>query len=73
MCDLLQGVTYCGEGGANSLTMANVPWHEEVVSFVTHLANLLPNYEIACEHAHSNCLLLAHTRVRTTTLIEVQV
>uniref|UniRef100_A0A8C4NNW0 tRNA-yW synthesizing n=1 Tax=Eptatretus burgeri TaxID=7764 RepID=A0A8C4NNW0_EPTBU len=60
----VKGVTYCGEGGANSLTMANVPWHEEVVSFVTHLADLLPNYEIACEHAHSNCLLLAHTRFK---------
>uniref|UniRef100_UPI00358E8944 S-adenosyl-L-methionine-dependent tRNA 4-demethylwyosine synthase TYW1-like isoform X3 n=1 Tax=Myxine glutinosa TaxID=7769 RepID=UPI00358E8944 len=60
----VKGVTYCGEGGANSLTMANVPWHEEVVAFVTHLADLIPNYEIVCEHAHSNCLLLAHTRFK---------
>lgn len=59
----IQGVTYCGESSASSLTMANVPWHEEVIYFVQQLANLLPNYEIACEHEHSNCLLLAHHKV----------
>lgn len=59
-----QGVTYCGESSASSLTMANVPWHQEVVAFVQQLADMLPQYEIACEHEHSNCLLLAHTKVR---------
>jgi len=59
-----QGVTYCGESSASSLTMANVPWHEEVVRFVQDLADLVPGYEIACEHEHSNCLLIAHTKVR---------
>ncbi|XP_027765352.1 S-adenosyl-L-methionine-dependent tRNA 4-demethylwyosine synthase-like [Empidonax traillii] len=44
--------------------MANVPWHEEVVGFVQDLAELLPDYEIACEHEHSNCLLLAHTKFK---------
>ena len=44
--------------------MANVPWHQEVVAFVQQLADMLPQYEIACEHEHSNCLLLAHTKVR---------
>ena len=63
MC--LQGVTYCGESSASSLTMANVPWHQEVVTFVQQLADMLPQYEIACEHEHSNCLLIAHTKVRT--------
>lgn len=63
MC--LQGVTYCGESSASSLTMANVPWHQEVVAFVQQLADMLPQYEIACEHEHSNCLLIAHTKVRT--------
>ncbi|CAL8352014.1 unnamed protein product [Lota lota] len=58
----VKGVTYCGESPASSLTMANVPWHQEVVSFVRQLANLLPGYSIACEHEHSNCLLLAHTK-----------
>jgi len=61
----VQGVTYCGESSASSLTMANVPWHQEVVAFVQQLADKLPQYEIACEHEHSNCLLIAHTKVRT--------
>lgn len=59
-----QGVTYCGESSASTLTMANVPWHQEVVAFVQQLADMLPQYEIACEHEHSNCLLIAHTKVR---------
>ncbi|XP_053069766.1 S-adenosyl-L-methionine-dependent tRNA 4-demethylwyosine synthase TYW1 isoform X2 [Acinonyx jubatus] len=59
-----KGVTYCGESSASSLTMANVPWHEEVVHFVRELVALIPNYEIACEHEHSNCLLIAHTRFK---------
>ncbi|XP_053817076.1 S-adenosyl-L-methionine-dependent tRNA 4-demethylwyosine synthase TYW1-like isoform X2 [Vidua chalybeata] len=58
----VKGVTYCGESSASSLTMANVPWHGEVVSFVQELARLLPDYGIACEHEHSNCLLLAHSK-----------
>ncbi|KAL7848609.1 hypothetical protein SRHO_G00202320 [Serrasalmus rhombeus] len=60
----IKGVTYCGESSASSLTMANVPWHEEVVHFVQQLANMLPDYEIACEHEHSNCLLLAHHKFK---------
>ncbi|NWQ62605.1 TYW1 synthase, partial [Neopipo cinnamomea] len=60
----VKGVTYCGESSASSLTMANVPWHEEVVGFVQDLAELLPDYEVACEHEHSNCLLLAHTKFK---------
>jgi len=60
----IQGVTYCGESKASKLTMENVPWHEEVVDFVEQLAQLLhPDYSIASEHAHSNCVLLAHTKV----------
>ncbi|XP_063061481.1 S-adenosyl-L-methionine-dependent tRNA 4-demethylwyosine synthase TYW1 [Engraulis encrasicolus] len=60
----VKGVTYCGESSASSLTMANVPWHEEVIFFVQQLANMLPDYEIACEHEHSNCLLLAHHKFK---------
>ncbi|XP_066491310.1 S-adenosyl-L-methionine-dependent tRNA 4-demethylwyosine synthase TYW1-like isoform X2 [Tiliqua scincoides] len=60
----VKGVTYCGESSASSLTMANVPWHEEVVHFVRELVNLLPGYEIACEHEHSNCLLVAHEKFK---------
>ncbi|XP_076472908.1 S-adenosyl-L-methionine-dependent tRNA 4-demethylwyosine synthase TYW1-like [Babylonia areolata] len=58
----IKGVTYCGESKASSLTMANVPWHEEVVGFVQQLADRLPQYQLASEHEHSNCLLLAHTK-----------
>ncbi|XP_035390138.1 S-adenosyl-L-methionine-dependent tRNA 4-demethylwyosine synthase TYW1 [Electrophorus electricus] len=60
----VKGVTYCGESSASSLTMANVPWHEEVIHFVQQLARLLPDYGIACEHEHSNCLLLAHHKFK---------
>uniref|UniRef100_A0A8B9ZJM9 tRNA 4-demethylwyosine synthase (AdoMet-dependent) n=1 Tax=Anas platyrhynchos TaxID=8839 RepID=A0A8B9ZJM9_ANAPL len=49
---------------ASSLTMANVPWHEEVVRFVQELVELIPDYEIACEHEHSNCLLIAHKKFK---------
>ncbi|XP_040490922.1 S-adenosyl-L-methionine-dependent tRNA 4-demethylwyosine synthase TYW1 isoform X3 [Ursus maritimus] len=59
-----KGVTYCGESSASSLTMANVPWHEEVIHFVRDLVDLIPDYEIACEHEHSNCLLIAHKRFK---------
>ena len=58
-----QGVTYCGESKASSLTMENVPWHREVVSFVQELADLLPQYDLAAEHEHSNCVLIAHKKV----------
>lgn len=27
----VKGVTYCGESKASDITMANVPWHEEVI------------------------------------------
>uniref|UniRef100_A0A452UJ87 S-adenosyl-L-methionine-dependent tRNA 4-demethylwyosine synthase TYW1 n=1 Tax=Ursus maritimus TaxID=29073 RepID=A0A452UJ87_URSMA len=60
----VKGVTYCGESSASSLTMANVPWHEEVIHFVRDLVDLIPDYEIACEHEHSNCLLIAHKRFK---------
>lgn len=59
----VKGVTYCGDSKASSLTMNNVPWHEEVVLFVQKLADLLPDYDIACEHEHSNCVLIAHKRL----------
>ncbi|XP_062815677.1 S-adenosyl-L-methionine-dependent tRNA 4-demethylwyosine synthase TYW1-like [Anolis carolinensis] len=57
----VKGVTYCGAGG---LTLANVPWHEEVLRFAQELATLLPDYEVASEHKHSNCLLIAHNKFK---------
>ena len=43
--------------------MANVPWHEEIVTFVQKFVSLLPDYEIASEHEHSNCILAANKKV----------
>uniref|UniRef100_A0A3P9MK29 S-adenosyl-L-methionine-dependent tRNA 4-demethylwyosine synthase TYW1 n=1 Tax=Oryzias latipes TaxID=8090 RepID=A0A3P9MK29_ORYLA len=60
----VKGVTYCGESSASTLTMANVPWHQEVVAFVQQLSAMLPEYEVACEHEHSNCLLIAHKKFK---------
>ncbi|KAH9393761.1 S-adenosyl-L-methionine-dependent tRNA 4-demethylwyosine synthase [Tyrophagus putrescentiae] len=79
----IKGVTFCGNTSSTAnLTMKNVPWHEEVVSFGTALMEKInqmeaqkqlglkgsagfdatPLYGIACEHEHSNCILLAHRR-----------
>ena len=44
--------------------MDNVPWHEEVVYFVEELAKRIPNYEISCEHEHSNCVLLTNKKFK---------
>lgn len=59
----VKGVTYCGYSGANPLTMSNVPFHREVAAFVESMAGKLSdNYAIACEHAHSCSLLIAHKK-----------
>ncbi|XP_075220091.1 S-adenosyl-L-methionine-dependent tRNA 4-demethylwyosine synthase TYW1-like isoform X2 [Lycorma delicatula] len=59
----IKGVTYCGTGSkANNLTMDNVPWHEEVISFAEKLVALLQDYDIASEHEHSNCILIANKK-----------
>ncbi|KAG8222636.1 hypothetical protein J437_LFUL011912 [Ladona fulva] len=60
----VKGVTFCGTSKASNLTMENVPWHEEVVSFVQKLVDFLPHYEIASEHEHSNCVLIAHEKFK---------
>merc|ERR1712210_377968 len=64
MGDLIEvkGVTYCGTSKASKLTMENVPWHEEVIYFVKKLVERLPDYDISCEHEHSNCLLITHKK-----------
>lgn len=58
----IKGVTFCGESKASSLTMGNVPWHEEVKQFVENFVALIPQYKIASEHEHSNCFLIAHEK-----------
>lgn len=48
--------------GASSLTMTNVPFHEDVKAFCAALAAAAPahlQYALAGEHEHSCCVLLA--------------
>ena len=64
----IKGVTYCGTSSSAGagLTMQNVPFYEEVVTFVEALDAALASrglqYGIAAEHAHSCCVLLASKR-----------
>ncbi|KAL2153410.1 hypothetical protein VTH82DRAFT_4565 [Thermothelomyces myriococcoides] len=66
----VKGVTYCGTSTSASagLTMANVPFYQEVCDFVVALERALRGrglrYGIAAEHAHSCCVLLASERFR---------
>lgn len=42
--------------------MENVPWHSDVKAFSEALAQRSQGeYEVACEHVHSCCVLLAKT------------
>lgn len=44
----------------SKLTMENVPWHADVKEFSEALARKSSGaYEVACEHVHSCCVLLA--------------
>ena len=46
----------------SKLTMENVPWHSDVKAFSETLAlKSKGEYEVACEHVHSCCVLLAKT------------
>lgn len=51
--------------------MENVPWHEEVIKFAEKLVAMLPDYAIASEHEHSNCILIAHNKVIITITIYI--
>ncbi|KAL5558052.1 hypothetical protein UlMin_034263 [Ulmus minor] len=58
----IKGVTYCGSSATSKLTMENVPWHADVKAFSEALAQRSQGeYEVACEHVHSCCVLLAKT------------
>ncbi|KAJ4840785.1 S-adenosyl-L-methionine-dependent tRNA 4-demethylwyosine synthase, partial [Turnera subulata] len=58
----IKGVTYCGSSATSKMTMENVPWHSDVKQFSEALAlKSKGEYEVACEHAHSCCVLLART------------
>ncbi|EPQ62212.1 Bgt-4633 [Blumeria graminis f. sp. tritici] len=66
----VKGVTYCGTSASvgAALTMQNVPFYEEVCTFVKALDLELRNrklgYGIAAEHAHSCCILIASERFK---------
>jgi tRNA wybutosine-synthesizing protein 1 len=66
----VKGVTYCGTSSSAGagLTMQNVPFYDEVCSFVLALVAALERrglkYGIAAEHAHSCCILIASERFR---------
>lgn len=63
----VKGVTYCGTTDNSKMTMADVPFYDDVVAFCVALRDKLqetkeaadPEYDICAEHAHSNCILLA--------------
>eukprot|EP00271_Cylindrocystis_brebissonii_P021549 TRINITY_DN777_c1_g1_i1.p1 TRINITY_DN777_c1_g1~~TRINITY_DN777_c1_g1_i1.p1 ORF type:complete len:988 (+),score=203.56 TRINITY_DN777_c1_g1_i1:57-3020(+) len=58
----IKGVTYCGSTSTSSLTMQNVPWHADVKAFAEAIsAARNGEYELACEHVHSCCVVLAKT------------
>jgi len=58
----VKGVTYCGDSKASPLTIKHCPFHEEVRAYCREMAAQLGDkYELACEHAHSNIVLIAHT------------
>ncbi|KAJ3116903.1 S-adenosyl-L-methionine-dependent tRNA 4-demethylwyosine synthase [Phlyctochytrium bullatum] len=61
----IKGVTFCGKSDASNLTMKNVPWHVEVRDFSKAICEKLGgSYELACEHAHSCCVLLAKKKFK---------
>ena len=61
----IKGATFCGSsnGNGNPLTMQNIPFYEECKNFVENLNKELQSrgldYDIAAEHAHSCCILVA--------------
>merc|ERR1712228_90743 len=61
----VKGVTFCGKSDGSSLTMENIPFHFEVIRFCEKLCEYLSSdYEIACEHAHSCCVLIAKKELK---------
>lgn len=66
----VKGATFCGSSTANGnpLTMQNIPFYDECKGFVELLVAELnsrgQSYELAAEHAHSCCILIAHTKFR---------
>jgi len=64
----IKGVTFCGTSKASPIRMENVPYHQEVVKFTQSIIDSRPEiqqlYEIACEHEHSCCILIANKKFK---------
>lgn len=66
----VKGATFAGssDGNGNPLTMQNIPFYEECTKFVKEFAAELQrrglSYDVAAEHAHSNCILIANTKFK---------
>lgn len=66
----IKGATFCGSSNSNGnpLTMQNIPFYDECKVFVQELEAELKSrgldYELAAEHAHSCCILMAHTKFK---------
>ncbi|EDO19401.1 hypothetical protein Kpol_1002p48 [Vanderwaltozyma polyspora DSM 70294] len=66
----VKGATFAGSsaGNGNPLTMQNIPFYEECISFVKAFTEELNRrglgYGIAAEHAHSNCILIASNKFK---------
>lgn len=61
----VKGVTFCGEQNSANITMANVPFHHEVKKFCEALVEVVgDDYELACEHVHSCCILISHKSMK---------
>jgi len=58
----LKGATLAAIFDEAGLTMLNMPTHLEVKHFAADLAAIMPGYDLACEHEHSNAVLLASRR-----------
>ena len=52
----VKGVTYCGSSGASSLTMQNVPYHEDVCTFGEVCG------ELKCLSSNVSALPIGNTR-----------
>jgi tRNA wybutosine-synthesizing protein 1 len=63
----IKAVTFCGESKASTLKISNTPFHDEVKAFAEEMLRhhgLSDDYEMACEHQHSNIVLIANKRYK---------
>jgi len=62
----VKGVIFCGK--TDPLNMENnVPTHQEILDFCRKLCavpSVAKHYELACEHEHSSCALIAHKKFK---------